>query len=65
MTTGLNLKCDAFEREIDFAFWYSKEQRPDQKSEPHFVVGEAKSFAEEAILKLFKRWQKHSLEPSW
>lgn len=51
MTTGLNLKCDAFEREIDFAFWYRKERMLDQKSEPHFVVGEAKSFAEGAIEK--------------
>lgn len=51
MTTGLNLKCDAFEREIDFAFWYRKERMVDQKSEPRFVVGEAKSFAEEAIEK--------------
>lgn len=51
MSTGLNLKCDAFEREIDFAFWYRKERMLDQKSEPRFVVGEAKSFAEEAIEK--------------
>lgn len=51
MTTGLNLTCDAFAREIDFAFWYSKERMLDQKSEPHFVVGEAKSFAAEAIEK--------------
>ena len=49
MTTGLNLKCDAFEREIDFAFWYRKERMFDQKNEPRFIVGEAKSFAEEAI----------------
>ena len=51
MTAGLNLKCEAFEREIDFAFWYRKERMLDQKSEPRFVVGEAKSFAEEAIEK--------------
>lgn len=51
MTTGLNLKCDAFQREIDFAFWYRKERMLDHKNEPHFVVGEAKSFAEEAIEK--------------
>lgn len=51
MTTGMNLKCDAFEREIDFAFWYRKERMLNQKSEPHFVIGEAKSFAVEAIEK--------------
>lgn len=47
--TGLNLKNDNFEREIDFAFWYGESRSFGQRTEPSFVVGEAKSFAEEAV----------------
>lgn len=51
MAAGLNLECNSFQREVDFAFWYRKERLSDQKNEPRFVVGEAKSFANEAIKK--------------
>lgn len=47
--TGLNLAHKDFEKEIDFAFWYSRRPITGQRSEPRFVFGEAKSFAEEAI----------------
>ena len=47
--TGLNLTHEQFQREADFAFWYSKDADFGQRSEPRFVFGEAKSFAEEAV----------------
>jgi len=51
MTAGLNLKGQAFDREIDFAFWFRVERTLDYKAEPRFIVGEAKSFADQAIEK--------------
>ena len=48
-TTGLNLKHEQFEREVDFAFWHSESTTFGQRTEPRFVFGEAKSFAKEAI----------------
>lgn len=47
--TGLNLKHRNFNREVDFAFWYGESGSWGQRKEPRFVVGEAKSFAKEAI----------------
>ena len=47
--TGLNLTHERFEREVDFAFWYSQGVSIGQRTEPRFVFGEAKSFAEEAV----------------
>ena len=48
-TTGLNLKHEQFDREVDFAFWHSESVTLGQRTEPRFVFGEAKSFAEEAV----------------
>ena len=48
-TTGLNLIHEKFEREIDFAFWHSNSRTLGQSTEPYFVFGEAKSFADEAV----------------
>ena len=45
----MNLTHEQFQREADFAFWYSKDADFGQRSEPRFVFGEAKSFAEEAV----------------
>tara|TARA_R110002073_G_scaffold41638_1_gene117497 strand:- start:544 stop:2742 length:2199 start_codon:yes stop_codon:yes gene_type:complete len=50
-STGLNLVHDKFKREIDFAFWYGTRSPLAQREEPRFIIGEAKSFAEEAIAK--------------
>ena len=47
--TGLTLTHDDFEREVDFAFWHSESAILGQRTEPRFVFGEAKSFAEEAV----------------
>ena len=47
--TGLNLTHEQFRREVDFAFWYSNSSGFGQGTEPRFVFGEAKSFAEEAV----------------
>lgn len=49
--TGTELKHDKFEREIDFSFWIGDGATFGQRSEPRFVIGEAKSFASEAITK--------------
>ena len=48
-TTGLNLKHEQFDRGVDFAFWHSESVTLGQRTEPRFVFGEAKSFAEEAV----------------
>ncbi|MHA1564839.1 MAG: hypothetical protein ACTSX7_05950 [Alphaproteobacteria bacterium] len=48
-TTGLSLVHEDFEREFDFALWYSERPILGQRKEPRFVFGEAKSFADEAI----------------
>ena len=48
-TTGLNLKHKQFDREVDFAFWRSESVTAGQRTEPRFVFGEAKSFAEGAV----------------
>ena len=47
--TGLNLRHEQFDREVDFAFWHSESATFGQGTEPRFVFGEAKSFAEEAV----------------
>jgi hypothetical protein len=48
-STGLDLVHKDFEREVDFAFWYSERPILGQRLEPRFVFGESKSFAEEAV----------------
>lgn len=47
--TGLELTYGQVRREIDFAFWYSNSSGFGQRTEPRFVLGEAKSFAKEAV----------------
>lgn len=48
-STNLDLKTDTDNLEIDFALWYSRDEIGGQIEEPSFIVGEAKSFAKEAI----------------
>ena len=48
-STGLNLRHEKFDREVDFAFWHSEGATLGQSAEPQFVFGEAKSFAVEAV----------------
>lgn len=47
--TALDLKHVRWTGEIDFALWYGNRAILGQSSEPTFVVGEAKSYAAEAI----------------
>ena len=47
--TGLNLTHKNFNREVDFAFWHSDSTTFGQRTEPRFVFGEAKSFADDAV----------------
>ncbi len=48
-STNLNLDFDGKPAEVDFAFWYRREWLDSVRDEPVFAIGEAKSFAEEAI----------------
>ena len=48
-SSNLNLDIAGESIEIDFACWYAREQTFGLGEEPLFVVGETKSFAEEAI----------------
>jgi hypothetical protein len=48
-STNLDLKKDGQPLEIDFALWFARERTLREGEAPHFVVGEAKSFSQEAI----------------
>ena len=48
-SSNLNLSVENIHVEIDFACWYARDQLIGPNDEPWFVVGEAKSFAEEAV----------------
>jgi hypothetical protein len=49
-STALNLTSPTGEKcEIDFALWTANESRHNEYGNPHLIIGEAKSFAEEAI----------------
>ncbi len=48
-STGLELTHESFVREVDFAFWTGEGSTFGQRQEPRFLIGEAKSFADEAI----------------
>ena len=47
--TGLDLKSNSEKCEIDFALWIADKIEFDTCSDPKLVIGEAKSFASEAI----------------
>jgi hypothetical protein len=48
--TSLTLTIADAHSEIDFAFWYRREVLSERLEDPVLVVGEAKSFADKAIL---------------
>ena len=48
-SSNLNLGIDGKSIEIDFACWYARERVYGISEEPWFVVGETKSFSDEAI----------------
>ena len=48
-TSNLNLGIAGKNVEVDFACWYARERTLGLGEEPLFVVGEAKSFADEAV----------------
>jgi hypothetical protein len=49
-STGVDLEFDAdTKREIDFAFWYQKEQLVEREDRLQLVFGETKSFGREAF----------------
>ena len=48
-SSSLNLQIDGQPREIDFACWYTREHAFRRREDAIFVVGESKSFADEAI----------------
>ena len=48
-SSNLNLKIDGQRIEVDFACWYARERITGLSEEPLFVVGETKSFADEAV----------------
>ena len=50
-TTGLDLKFNGRPSEIDFAFWYKRQEYFGNYGDPPLMIGEAKSFAEKAIVK--------------
>ncbi|MEH2505868.1 hypothetical protein V1290_004679 [Bradyrhizobium sp. AZCC 1578] len=50
-TTGLDLKINGKSSEIDFAFWYLRRRHFGEYGEPALMIGEAKSFAENAVTK--------------
>lgn len=50
-STGLNLNGDIKTCEVDFAFWFTRNEIWGEQSEPRFAIGEAKSFANEAFKK--------------
>jgi hypothetical protein len=47
--TGLELRHADWTGEVDFALWYGNRATLGQANEPSFVVGEAKSFATDAV----------------
>jgi hypothetical protein len=49
-STNLDLEKDGQPFEIDFALWFARDRSFRDSESPHFVVGEAKSFARKAIL---------------
>ena len=50
-TTGLDLKINGKPSEIDFAFWYLRRRHLGGYGDPALMIGEAKSFAENAVTK--------------
>jgi len=50
-STGLNLGGQISSCEVDFAFWFTRNAVWGEQNEPRFVIGEAKSFANEAFKK--------------
>lgn len=48
-STNLNLSLNGGFVEVDFACWYRRDWFSGQQEEPVFVIGEAKSFADDAI----------------
>lgn len=48
-STGLNLSGEVKTCEIDFAFWFTRNEIFGEQAEPRFVIGEAKSFAAEGF----------------
>jgi hypothetical protein len=48
-STSLNLELGGFNVEVDFAGWYRRETHFGEGEEPAFFIGEAKSFASDAL----------------
>lgn len=48
-STNLDLREDGQPLEIDFTLWFARERTFRESESPHFVIGEAKSFAQRAI----------------
>jgi hypothetical protein len=48
-STNLDLKVDGQPLEIDFALWFARDWTLRESESPRLVIGEAKSFAQEAI----------------
>jgi hypothetical protein len=48
-SSNLNLDIAGEKVEVDFSCWYARERMRGHGEEPLFVVGEAKSFADEAV----------------
>ncbi len=48
-STNLNLKVNGKELEIDFACWYQRRKSRGRLDDPCFLVGEAKSFAQNSF----------------
>ena len=49
LSTNLGLKMDGQCLEVDFACWYQRERIGSRREEPLFLVGEAKSFAQDSF----------------
>lgn len=48
-STNLELEKDGHRLEVDFALWFARDRHLRENESPRFVVGEAKSFALDAI----------------
>ncbi|MES2822492.1 MAG: hypothetical protein V4732_02745 [Pseudomonadota bacterium] len=49
-TTAMNIIAENKRCEIDFALWFSAQTSYEKYNEPRLIIGEAKSFAKEAII---------------
>ena len=62
-STNLNLKINGRESEVDFACWYQRGMVRGRRDEPRFLIGEAKSFAQNSFtdkdINRLKRVGKH------